>query len=201
MTRILIGSLLLAVSMFAAEPTGTLAGTISDPSGAAVVGAKIVAANIQTGFKRETQSGGDGGFVLPLMPVGAYQVNVEAIGFGKYQQAGLQLNTDQSVTIQVRLKVGTAAETVEVTDSAQMVEARSGALSQVVNEQKIVELPLNGRNAAALVLLSPGVVDLRAGNANGSGDTVQTVTSPNSVSVAANGGRADTANYNLDGGL
>jgi hypothetical protein len=81
-----------------------------------------------------------------------------------------------------------------------MVETRSGALNQVVNEKKIIELPLNGRNAAALVLLAPGAVDLRAGNANGSGDTVQTVSYPGAVSVAANGGRADTANYNLDGG-
>src|SRR5262249_53857456 len=87
-----------------------------------------------------------------------------------------------------------------VTASAQMVEARSGALSHVVDQQKIIELPLDGRNAASLVLLAPGAVDLKAGNANGSGDTVQTVTYPGAVSVSANGGRADTANYNLDGG-
>ncbi len=200
MTRILIGYFLLLTMLSAAEPTGTLAGTVTDPAGAVVVAAKVVATNTQTGQTREMQSGTDGGFVFPLLPVGAYKVAVEASGFGRYQQTGLQLATDQSVTIQIGLKIGTAAESIEVTASPQMVEARSGALSQVVNQRKIIELPLNGRNAAALVLLSPGAVDLRAGNSNGSGDTVQTVTYPGSVSVAANGGRADTANYNLDGG-
>jgi hypothetical protein len=200
MTRILLGCFLLLSVLNAAEPTGTLAGTVIDPGGAVIVGAKVAAINTQTGLNREMQSGSDGGFVFPLLPVGSYRISVEAAGFGRYQQTGIQLAADQSATVQISLKIGSAAESIEVTASAQMVEARSGALSQVVNQQKIVELPLNGRNAASLVLLAPGAVDLRAGNANGSGDTVQTVTYPGAVSVAANGGRADTANYNLDGG-
>src|SRR3954470_8981276 len=188
MTRILLAFLLLLSVLNAAEPTGTLAGTVTDPAGAVVAGAKVVATNTQTGLTREMQSGADGGFVFPLLPVGSYRVAVDASGFGRYQQTGLQLAADQSVTIQIPLKIGTASESVEVTASAQMVEARSGALSQVVNQQKIIELPLNGRNAAALVLLAPGAVDLRAGDSNGAGDTVQTVTYPGSVSIAANGG-------------
>src|SRR5438876_527378 len=109
MTRILIGFLLLSSVLFAAEPTGTLAGTVSDPAGAVVAGAKVVATNTQTSLTREMQTGTDGGFVFPLLPVGPYKVVVEAAGFGRYQQTGLQLTTDQSVTIQIALKIGTAA--------------------------------------------------------------------------------------------
>lgn len=171
-----------------------------DPAGATVGAAKVTAINIQTGLTREMVTTADGGFVFPLLPVGVYRVAVEAAGFTRYQQTGVEIAADRSATLSVRLSIGSMAESVEVTAGAEMVEARSGALSQVVSEKKIIELPLNGRNAAALVLLSPGVVDLRAGNSNGTGDTVQTVTYPGSVSIAANGGRADTANYNLDGG-
>ena len=184
----------------AAEPTGTLAGTVLDPSGAAVAGAKVTLVNTQTNQSRAIQSEPDGSFVFPLAPVGDYRLTVEAGGFRRYEQTGIQLKADQSATVPIKLQIGATTESVEVTSNAQMIETRSAALNEVVNQQKIVELPLNGRNAAALVLLAPGAVDLNAGNAGGSGDTVQTVTYPSSISVSANGGRADTVNYNLDGG-
>jgi hypothetical protein len=198
--RTLLGFVLLVAAMRAADPTGTLAGTVLDPAGAVVTAAKVTVANPQTGLSREMLTGSGGDFVFPALPVGVYRVSVEAPGFTRYQQTGVELTADRSVTLPVKLKIGSATESIEVSAGAEMVETRSGALSQVVTEKKILELPLNGRNAAALVLLSPGVVDLRAGNSNGTGDTVQTVTYPGAVSVAANGGRADTANYNLDGG-
>ncbi len=200
MIRLFLGCYLFLSALYAADPTGTIAGTVLDPTGAVVATAKVTVTNTQTGLSREMQSASDGGFVFPLLPVGAYKLAVEATGFGRYQQTGLEVTADQSITLPVRLQLGSSTQTVEVTAGAAMVETRSGALSHVVNEKNIVELPLNGRNAAALVLLAPGAVDLRAGNSNGAGDTVQTVTYPGAVSVAANGGRADTANYNLDGG-
>jgi carboxypeptidase family protein len=200
MLRLLLGSILLFGVLNAADPTGTLTGTVLDPGGALVPSAKITVTNMQTGLTRNMQSSADGGFVFPLLPAGSYRITVEAAGFSLYQQSGLVVAADQSITLSIRLKIGPTSETVEVSAGAGMVETRSGALSDVVNERKIVELPLNGRNAAALVLLAPGAVDLRAGNAGGSGDTLQTISYPGAVSVAANGGRADTANYNLDGG-
>lgn len=199
MTRVLV-YLLLFGTLWAAEPTGTLTGTVVDPAGAVVPAARVSAINVQTGLKREMQSGADGSFVFPLLPVGSYRLIVEAGGFGKYEQKGLQLAADQSAAVTVHLQLGSTSQSVEVTAGAAMVETRSGALSQVVNQQKITELPLDGRNAASLVLLAPGAVDLRASNSRGAGDTLQTISSPNAVSVSANGGRADTANYSLDGG-
>jgi carboxypeptidase family protein len=200
MLRFLLGYFLLFGFLNAVDPTGTLTGTVLDPGGALVPSAKITVTNMQTGLTRTMQSSADGGFVFPLLPAGTYRITVEAAGFSLYQQSGLVVAADQSITLPVRLKIGATSETVEVSAGAGMVETRSGALSNVVNERKIVDLPLNGRNAAALVLLAPGTVDLRAGNAGGSGDTLQTISYPGAVSVAANGGRADTANYNLDGG-
>jgi hypothetical protein len=113
---------------------------------------------------------------------------------------GIEVKTDQSSTVAVSLQIGATSDSVTVEANAEMVQTRSGALSQVVNQQKIVELPLDGRNAAALVLLAPGTADLNAGNAGGSGDTMQTATYPGAQSISTNGARADTVNYNLDGG-
>ena len=184
----------------AADPTGTIAGSIQDPSGAAVANARVAATNIATGLTRETMSGNDGGFVFPLLPAGLYSISAQAAGFERYEQRGIEVKTDQSATVSFALKIGSSTQSVTVEANAQMIETRSGSLSQVITEQKIIDLPLNGRNAAALILLTPGTQDLRAGNANGSGDTVQTATSPNSMSISTNGARADTVNYNLDGG-
>src|SRR5579871_4871147 len=192
--------LLMSSLARAADPTGTIAGTVLDPSGASIVGARIIVTNTGTGFTREGTTGSDGGFVFPLLPVGIYNLTVDSSGFRRYEQTGIEVKTDQSSTVAVSMQIGAANESVTVEANAEMVQTRSGALSQVIGQQKIIELPLNGRNAAALVLLAPGTADLTAGNARGSGDTQQTATYPGGQSISSNGGRADTVNYNLDGG-
>ena len=102
MKRIFLGCFLLFGILKAADPTGTLAGTILDPGGAVVLAAKITVTNSETGLTRQMQSGADGGFVFPLLPVGTYRIAVEAQGFSLYQQSGLVLAADQSVTLPVR---------------------------------------------------------------------------------------------------
>ncbi|HZT29588.1 MAG TPA: carboxypeptidase regulatory-like domain-containing protein [Bryobacteraceae bacterium] len=199
--RLLLPSLFVCMTaVYAADPTGKIAGTVLDPSGAAVVDAKITATAVATGLTRTASSGGDGGYVFPLLPVGIYNVSVVASGFRTFEQKGVEVRTDQSVTVPIVLQIGAASESVTVEANAQLVETRSGTLSEVVGQQRIIELPLNGRNAAALVLLSPGTVDTTAGNARGSGDTQQTATYPGAQSISSNGARADNVNYNLDGG-
>jgi hypothetical protein len=184
----------------AADPTGTIAGSIQDPSGAAVANARVAVNAVATGLTREVMSASDGSYVFPLLPVGVYTMTIEAHGFKNMEQRGIEVRTDQSSSVPVTLQLGSSAQSVTVESNAQMVETRSGALSEVISERKIVELPLNGRNAASLILLSPGTADLNAGNAIGSGDTQQTVTYPGSQSISSNGARADMVNYNLDGG-
>ena len=189
------------VTSWGVDPTGTIAGNVSDPSGAAIAGAKIVANDLNTGLSRTTTTGGDGGYVLPLLPVGSYSISVEAQGFERYEQRGIEVKTDQSSGVSVTLKLGSSTQSVTVQANAEMVQTQSGALSQVVSRQSIVELPLNGRNAAALILLTPGTADTGpTSNFSGCQDTIQSTSYPGAQSISANGARTDMVNYNLDGG-
>lgn len=187
-------------ALFAADPTGTIAGTVADQSGAAVVGAKVTVTATATGLSRSAVSAVDGGYVFPLLPGGTYNVSVEGAGFRRFEQRGVAVKIDGNTTVPVVLQIGATSDTITVDASAEMIETRSGTLSSVVGQQKIVELPLNGRNAATLVLLAPGTADLTGPNARGSGDTQQGVTYPGAQSISSNGARADGVNYQLDGG-
>src|SRR5947209_8570886 len=189
-----------AVASLAAEPTGRVAGTVTDLRGSGISAAKLTFVNLQANWTRLIQSSADGSYVFTLVPVGKYRLVTEVNGFRRSEQLGIEVNADQTAGLPVQLQIGSVTESIQVTTSAEMIETRSGALSEVIKQQKIVELPLDGRNAASLILLAPGAVDLAAGNAGGVGDTRQTVTYPSSVSISANGGRADTVSYNLDGG-
>jgi hypothetical protein len=190
---------LLLIPAHAADPTGTISGTVLDSSGAPIPKARVTAANTATGLSRETLTASDGGFVFPLVPVGPYTVSAEAPGFRRFMQRNVTIATDVNVTVPVLLQVGDVAETVTVEARAGLVETRSGTLGQVVNQQKIVELPLNGRNAATLVLLSPGTADLGAANARGAGDVTHSADYPGAQAITSNGSRSEGVNYFLDG--
>lgn len=164
------------------------------------VGANVVATNSNTGLILKTVSAGDGGYVFPLVPAGIYNVGVQLPGFERYEQLGIEVKTDQSSTIPVVMKIGSPNQQVTVQANSEMVQTQSGALSQVVDRKNIVELPLNGRNAAALILLTPGTADTHVGNFSACSDTIQSTSYPGAQSVSANGARTDMVNYNLDGG-
>ena len=197
-----LSGLLIAVSALcvAADPTGTITGTVTDPSGGSVAGAKVTAKSLNTGLSRSGTTAADGGFLFPLMKVGPYVVSVEVAGFRRFEQRPVDVRADGSTSVPVTLQIGSTSETVTVEARAEMLETRSGALSSVVGQQKIIELPLNGRNAAALITLSAGTTDLNTNNSRGSGDTQQGVTYPGAQSISSNGARADGVNYQLDGG-
>ena len=194
-----LGLSVLMAPSYAADPTGTISGTVVDSSGAPVPTARVITVNTATGLSRETNTASDGGFVFPLVPVGPYTVSVEAAGFRRFQQRNITIATDVNVTVPVTLQVGDVAETVTVEARAGLVETRSGTLGQVVNQQKIVELPLNGRNAATLVLLSPGTADLGAANSRGAGDVTHSADYPGAQAITSNGSRSEGVNYFLDG--
>lgn len=199
-SRFLFILIVVAALVWAADPTGTITGTVTDPTGGAVTNAKITVTALTTGLSRTASTANDGGFVFPLMPVGPYSVAIEVSGFRRFEQRGVEVRADSSTNVPVTLQIGSLAETVTVEANAEMVETRSGTLSQVVGQQKIVELPLNGRNAAALVTLAAGTTDLTTNTARGSGDTQQGATYPGAQSISSNGARADGVNYQLDGG-
>ena len=101
-------------------------------------------------------SGGDGGYNLPSLPVGPYTIKVTANGFSTYNQSGIVIQVGNELRVDVKLQVGGVAQTVQVTSAASMVQTEDQSISQVVDRQRTVDLPLNGRQATQLILLTPG---------------------------------------------
>lgn len=176
---------------------GSLSGTVVDPSGAAIPGASVIATQAATGFQRKAITNAAGEYVFPALPPTAYNLTVSASGFASYTRRGITLQADQSVTVNIPLNVGTATTSVTVTAEGPQVNTTTGTISQVVGTRRINELPLNGRNAAQLTTLSPGV--LPAPNINGI-DQGNTKTFPAVVLITVNGARTNQTDYLLDGG-
>lgn len=192
--------LVLCSTLSGADATGGIAGRVVDPSGSVISGAKLSVESQTTGLRREAASAGDGGFIFPLLPPGTYNLTAEASGFRKYEQRGLVVPVNVTVSSAVALQLGSLTESVQVEANAGQINTQSGTLGQTIEARKIIELPLNGRNAATLILLTPGTADLNAGNARGAGDTALTFRYPGALSVTSSGARADGVNYQLDGG-
>ncbi len=171
--------------------TATLLGTVSDPTGAAVPGATVTATNESTGRTSTVTTGADGSYLLPLLPItGAYTVEVEAQNFQKPVQKGIVLRLNENVRVDFFLKLGSVTETVEVTGLPPQVDTRSSSLGEVIENRRVTELPLNGRNPIQLASLVAGVTTISA-------PTVYTLRGGNQVSV--NGARTNGNDFLLDG--
>jgi hypothetical protein len=142
----------------AAQTTATLTGTVEDPSGGVVAGARVTAQHAETGAARTTLTDAEGRFTLPGLAVGAYEVRAEANGFRPLVQSGVWLALGETAVLRLRLELGPLDQIVKVTASSPLVDTSSSALSYLVGERAVHELPLNGRNVTDLALLQPGVV-------------------------------------------
>lgn len=181
-----------------AQGYGTISGAITDPSGALVPSATVTATQTETGRETVVISGKDGVYVFPSLPPSDYAISVTASGFESLTQTGIVLQANQSITVGFKLRVGAASQTVNVSGSAPQVDTTTGTLSQVIDEARVSELPLNGRNAASLIRLVAGVADATAaGNGvdQGNGKTF-----PAAVVTTANGTLPNQASYLLNGG-
>lgn len=174
-------------------PTTTLNGTVTDPSGAVIPSATVEAVNTATGVKRQTMSNAQGQYFFNFMLPGKYQVDVTAPGFSAYHQAGITLDVNVPSTVNVHLGVGSASTQVTVAANAEMIDTESSTLHQVVGQQYLGNLPLDGRNAATLVTMAPGVTS-SPGQYNDS-----YANSGNEVAYSVNGTYGDQVGYNLDG--
>ena len=145
------------VPVFAQLPTGTILGNVKDPSGAVVVGAMVTAQNVETGTSRSIVTNETGAYRLAALPVGHYDLKVESTGFKPTTQKGLVLDVGQEAVLNFSLEVGTTSEVVLVQSEAPLVNTTTASLGGLINEEKLAELPLNGRNFLDLVLLTPGV--------------------------------------------
>ena len=170
-----------------------VSGSVTDQSGSAIPNAQIRMVETDKQFNRTTISDAQGQYVLPGLPVGPYRMEVQASGFKDYAQTGIVLQVNNNVQINVVMQVGSISEKVEVSATASMVETKENSISSVIDQQRISELPLNGRQATQLILT------LGAAAYGDSGDTgSKTFYSSTRISVA--GGQSNGTAYLLDGG-
>jgi hypothetical protein len=201
-TQIFTLSLLLAVialsrpGITSAQVVGaTISGTVRDTSGAAIPQAAITVHNLETGAERKVSSDGEGHYSAPSLPVGAYKVTAEKDGFSTQSRSGVNLVIGQSTVVDFSLAVGQVHEEVAVTDAPQTVNSTTQAVSGLVNERQVKELPLNGRSFDELITLNPAVVNY-TGQRSGSVGT--TNSSPGNMFAVA-GHRAQDNLFLLNG--
>ncbi len=194
-SRVLLGmSLVLMFCAAGWAQTGSITGTVKDPSGAAVAGASVVISNSDRGINREMQTNSTGDFNQSALPQGSYDVIVTATGFKKFQAKNVVLDVAQKARVDVSLQVGAATTEVIVEgENVAQVETQSSELSGVVTGKQITQLELNGRNFTSLVTLVPGV-------SNQTGSDEPQVGINGSVAFSMNGGRTEYNNWELDGG-
>lgn len=156
MKRILPLFLLLFCTVAVAQQTGNIVGTVHDASGAVVPDASVLITNMETQFQRVVMTNGSGEYVAPSMPTGTYSITVDRVGFQKLTRIGITLTGASTVTVELELAVGSDAQSIEVTSQLPLLQAQSATVSNLVDNQQMVDLPLATRNFADLVLLTPG---------------------------------------------
>src|SRR5690349_23217997 len=178
-----------------AQGLGSVVGTVTDPSGSAIGTASVKLQDAGTHLSRASATNTDGYYVIASVRPSRYFLIVEATGFSSSKQE-ITVLADQTLTVNVKLSIGSATETINVNAADLQVDTSTSTLKQVVEQERIVELPLNGRNAAQLTLLTPGAVNAT----NGGADQGTTKTFPGAVTISANGARQNSISYQLDGG-
>jgi Carboxypeptidase regulatory-like domain/TonB dependent receptor len=201
----------LGSMMEAQAPTAQIVGKITEQTGAAVPKAAIDVDNTGTGLKRRATSSAEGDYVIPSLPVGTYTVKVAAQGFKAFSQSGIGLEGGQSARVDVRLQIGSATETVQVSASAVQVDTSSASIRTEVDSTQIQELPLNTRDTLQLMTLVPGVGNATAADATGAGiGATGAATSSLPVAVTnqrsgpllnVNGSRVNSSEISLDGAI
>ncbi|MFZ0960764.1 MAG: TonB-dependent receptor [Terriglobia bacterium] len=200
--RVISCFIILLVALFgpgrvaAQFTTASLDGTVLDASGGAVPQATVTVLNTETGVTHTAKTRADGHYLFPVLPVGTYKLTVEKDGFRPCIQNGIVLSVNQAATQAVVLEVGKVTAEITVVANASLVTTRSPEVGQLVNEQSIVNMPLNGRTAQSLVFLVPGANDVTnyycGVGCEGGGY-------PGEQYAAVNGGGPNGVNYQLDG--
>ncbi len=195
--KLVIASVLCCTTLFGQNNGGSqVSGQVHDSTGGVVPGAQITATQTDTGLTRNTTSGSDGAYTLPSLPVGPYTLDVKKEGFTTYHQTGIVLQVGSSPTIDVVMQIGAVSQEVNVQAAAAMVEAASSGVGQVIDQQRVVDLPLNGRQVTQLITLSGAAVVVPIAN---SGQLISQKNYPNEVAISVAGGPADGLTYTLDG--
>ncbi len=192
LTTLLIGILsanLMSGSLWA-QATAQISGTVRDQSGAVLPGVEVTATQTETGVSRMTVTNETGAYVMPNLPLGPYRLEAGLPGFRRFVQSGIVLQVNDKPVINVTLNVGQVTEQVEVQANASLVETRSVGIGRVMETERIVELPLNGRNPQELLLLSGGAVSVPLPGSS---------TFPGRLLISSAGALGPQTDYSLDG--
>jgi hypothetical protein len=183
--------LLLSASVASAQlSTAQVSGRVTDESGAVLPGVTVTMVQTDTGLTRETVTDADGAYVLPNLPTGPYRLEVALAGFRTYQQTGIVLTVNASPVINASLAVGAVEETVSVEAAAPLVDVQSAGIGEVVGNERIVELPLQGRQVTDLIVIAGAAVQTDVPNSR---------TNAGGVNIAVAGGLPFGVGYVLDG--
>ena len=193
MSSTLVRALSLALAAVLALPaislaqvsSGKILGAVLDESAGALPGVAIVVRNLETGVSRETVTNTRGRFEVPGLQPGRYQVEAELTGFSRFSQGPVTVQVNEEALVNISLKVGALAETINVVGQGLIVQTTTATLGKVIEEKQILELPLSGRNFTSLGLLTPGVTT------RGQSTT--------DAAYVVHGQRQDSNNFQLDG--
>jgi hypothetical protein len=192
----LILTLVLTASAAAQVDRGAIIGTVTDQAGARIADAEITVTNVRANQATKVTSSEDGAFAANLLRIGTYSVTAEKKGFQKTVQQNVEVGVNQSVRVDLVLKVGSTAETVEVTSAPPQLQTEASSLGTIETERRISELPLNGRNFIQLAYLGPGANGGETGS-NVSGGVFENERANEAISV--NGLRVSNNNFLLNG--
>jgi hypothetical protein len=186
----LIAVLLSSSIVVLGQTTGKISGTVTDEKGAVISNATVTVRNTQTNISHDRQTGEDGQYRFETLPVGPYEVTVQATGFSKYVQSGITLVLNQNAVVDVSLKAGGVQEVVNVVENAAIINTSNAEVSTQFDSRRLSELPLGPtRNVLAVALSAPGVSQLGAGQTGFA----------NGISYSSNGGRVRSNNFMVDG--
>ncbi len=183
-------TVLLAGYGFGQTTTGSIFGTVTDQTGSVVANANVTATDVATGIARSAQSNASGNYLFPSVPAGDYTVTAQAKGFGTETLNGLHVDVNQSAEAPFKLTIGGESESVTVTSGTSLVDTRESQLGQTVDQKRIEDLPLNGRDVSSLVQLVPGITSYSGQSAGGN---------EYGTTFSVNGTRTNQDSFYLDG--
>src|SRR5436190_16486807 len=177
-----------------AQSTGTIQGTVTDPSGAVVPNAQVTAINTGTNATRVTQSDASGNYLMPALPLGTYRIEVQASGMARQIVTGLVLEVGRTVAQNFTLRPAAVTQEVTISSDAPVVDTTTITVGQVVNTATVQQIPLNGRHIVELTGLVPGTVVPPV-----NGFLTAPLRGQGSFGVNTAGGREDTTNFMVNG--
>ena len=190
LTLALLALLVGAALPTAAQTTGSLSGAVQNEKGEAIPGATVTVRNVETNINQTAQTGDQGSYRFQNLPIGAYEVTVEASGFAKYVQSGITLALSQDAVVDVAMKVGGVNEVVNIVENAALLNTTTAEVSTRFDSQRVSELPLaTNRNVFNIALSAPGVSQLGSGQSQFS----------QGIQYSSNGGRTRSNNFMIDG--